>query len=180
MRSSSWLHLLKVASLRQTRRGSRFVRVNHWANAYVAKEGLIDGDAARALRYRKQIGTGDVAIFAESHVKHDGHATTADRAVEELTRDLEFFNADVVIATGQRTGDAVTDNELATVAGARGLPVVVGSGVAGENVGRILAQARDVIIGSAPEENGVWLNPVEQGRVVTFMDVVRLLRGKGA
>ena len=30
----------------------RFIRVNQWANAYVANEGFIEGQAAEALRYR--------------------------------------------------------------------------------------------------------------------------------
>ena len=32
--------------------GAAFVRVNQWANAYVANEGLIEGPAAKAARYR--------------------------------------------------------------------------------------------------------------------------------
>ncbi len=43
--------------------GARFIRVNQWTNAYVANEGLIEGEAARALRYRRQIGAEDVAIL---------------------------------------------------------------------------------------------------------------------
>ena len=43
------LHALAVASAA----GARFVRVNQWANAYVANEGLIEGAAARAMRYRE-------------------------------------------------------------------------------------------------------------------------------
>src|SRR5262249_4572999 len=42
------LHALAIASAA----GARFVRVNQWANAYVANEGIIEGAAARALRYR--------------------------------------------------------------------------------------------------------------------------------
>lgn len=34
----------------------RFVRVNQWANAYVANEGIIEGQAAHAARYRSRIG----------------------------------------------------------------------------------------------------------------------------
>jgi len=156
--------------------GARFIRVNQWANAYVANEGLMDGDAGRALRFRRQIAADDVAIFADSHVKHGAHAITADRSIEELTRDLEFFDADVVIATGQRTGDAVTDAELATVSGATGLPVIVGSGVTEDNAARILSQARGTIIGSSLKEGGVWWNPVDQARVRSFMARVTALR----
>lgn len=32
--------------------GAGFVRVNQWANAYVANEGFIEGEAARAMRFR--------------------------------------------------------------------------------------------------------------------------------
>lgn len=156
--------------------GARFIRVNQWANAYVANEGFLDGDAARALRYRKQIAADGVAVFADSHVKHGAHAVTADRSIEELTRDLEFFDADVVIATGQRTGDAVTDEELGTICGATGLPVIVGSGVTAGNVARILSQAHGVIIGSSLKEGGVWWNPVDRTRVETFMTEVNGLR----
>lgn len=111
-----------------------------------------------------------------THVKGGAHAVTADRSIVELTRDLEFFDADVVIATGQRTGEAVTDEELGTICGATGLPVIVGSGVTAGNVARILSQARGVIIGSSLKEGGVWWNPVDRTRVETFMTEVNALR----
>src|SRR5262249_21866447 len=66
--------------------GAAFVRVNQWANAYVANEGLIEGEAARALRFRSAIWAQDVMIFADAHVKHGAHAIVADRSVAELTR----------------------------------------------------------------------------------------------
>jgi membrane complex biogenesis BtpA family protein len=156
--------------------GARFIRVNQWANAYVANEGLVEGEAARALRYRAAIRAEDVAIFADSHVKHGAHAIVADRDVTELTRDLEFFDADAVIATGRRTGDAADLGELETIARATRLPVLVGSGVTQANVADILARAQGVIIGSSLKEGGVWWQPVEESRVAAFMAVVQGLR----
>ena len=152
--------------------GGSFVRVNQWANAYVANEGLKEGDAARVLRYRAAIRADDVAIFADSHVKHGAHAIVADREVSELTRDVEFFDADAVIATGRRTGDPADPDELATIVGATRLPVLVGSGVTPDNVGAILQQARGVIIGSSLKQDGVWWRPVERARVEAFMAIV--------
>ncbi|MGM1332315.1 BtpA/SgcQ family protein, partial [Klebsiella michiganensis] len=35
--------------------GADFVRVNQWANAYIANEGFIEGAAAKALRYRSML-----------------------------------------------------------------------------------------------------------------------------
>jgi membrane complex biogenesis BtpA family protein len=156
--------------------GARFVRVNQWANAYVANEGLIEGEAGRTLRYRATIGARDIAIFADSHVKHGSHAIVADRSIQELTRDLEFFHADAVIATGQRTGDAANPDEVRTIGDATSLPVLIGSGVTGANVESLLEVAEGVIIGSSLKAGGVWWNPVEQERVVPFMQIVRAVR----
>ena len=162
------IHALAVAKAAD----AQYVRVNQWTNAYVANEGLIDGDAGRVMRYRASIGATDVAIFADSHVKHGAHAIVADRSIVELTRDLEFFDADVAIATGHRTGDAVDLGELETIAGATALPVIVGSGVTIDNVGAILERAGGVIIGSSLKEGGVWWERVDQQRVQQFSDVV--------
>lgn len=156
--------------------GASFIRVNQWANAYVANEGVIEGDAARALRYRAVLHANDIAIFADSHVKHGSHAIVADRSVAELTRDLEFFDADVVIATGQRTGDPADLHELETIGGVTTLPVLVGSGVTIDNVAAILERSAGVIIGSSLKHGGVWWEPVDQARVVAFMEVVSDLR----
>ena len=160
--------------------GAAFVRVNQWANAYVANEGFIEGEAARALRFRSTIGAKDVMIFADAHVKHGAHAIVADRSVTELTRDLEFFDADAVIATGRRTGDAADLTELEEIALATRLPVLVGSGVTTDNVGEILERAEGVIIGSSLKTNGVWWEAVDQQRVTAFMRKVADLRGGAA
>jgi len=158
--------------------GARFVRVNQWANAYVANEGFVEGEAARALRYRAKIGARDVAIFADAHVKHGAHAIVADRSIGELVRDVEFFDADAVIATGQRTGDAATTEEIGTVRAGTALPVLVGSGVSHANIDTILPLVDGVIVASALKEGGVWWNRVDIARVKTFMVRVRALRQK--
>jgi membrane complex biogenesis BtpA family protein len=156
--------------------GAAFIRVNQWANAYVANEGLIEGEAARALRFRSAIGARDVMIFADAHVKHGAHAIVADRSVTELTRDLEFFDADAVIATGRRTGDAADLSELEEIAHATRLPVFVGSGVTMDNVSEILRRAEGVIIGSSLKTDGVWWGAVDTQRVAAFMKKVIELR----
>src|SRR5207344_443984 len=87
------MHALAVAKAA----GAVFVRVNQWTNAYVANEGLMDGKAGAASRYRSWLRAKDVAIFADVHVKQGAHAIGAHRTRAELTRDAEFFDADAVI-----------------------------------------------------------------------------------
>ena len=159
--------------------GARFIRVNQWANAYVANEGFIEGPAGEAARYRAWLHARSVKIFADVHVKHGAHAIVADREIGEMARDAEFFDADAAIATGQRTGDAASLDELKTICAGTSLPVLVGSGVTPDNVGAILEHADAVIVASYLKHDGVWWNPVDPTRLATFMAAVAVARGVG-
>jgi hypothetical protein len=153
--------------------GAGFIRVNQWANAYVANEGFMEGKAGAAMRYRAQIMAREVKVFADVHVKHGAHAIVADRSIPEMARDAEFFDADAVIATGQRTGDSATLEELAAIAGGTALPVLVGSGVTPANVGDIFTIADAVIVASWLKRDGVWWNAVDPDRLAAFMKEAR-------
>lgn len=153
--------------------GADFIRVNQWANAYIANEGFIEGAAAKALRYRSQLRAEHIRVFADSHVKHGSHAIVADRSIQELTRDVDFFDADAVIATGQRTGDSATLDEIDEIRAATALPLLVGSGVTPANVCQILGRTQGVIVASALKVDGVWWNDVDLERVKHFMAVAQ-------
>ena len=149
--------------------GASFIRVNEWANAYVANEGFIEGRAGEALRFRARLRQDQIRIFADSHVKHGAHAIVAARTIEERTRDLAFFDADAVIATGQRTGDAANPDEIRTIRNATHLALLVGSGVNESNITQILSLTEGVIVASSLKEGGVWWNPVDPARVKSFV-----------
>ncbi|RWA69038.1 BtpA/SgcQ family protein [Mesorhizobium sp.] len=148
--------------------GAKFIRVNQWANAYVANEGFMEGRAAEAMRYRSALRAEHIKVFADSHVKHGSHAIVADRSIAELTRDLAFFDADGVIATGQRTGNAATIEEIEEIAAATHLPLLVGSGVDKTNVVEILKRTSGVIVASSLKAGGAWWNRVDIERVRAF------------
>ncbi|WP_433136687.1 BtpA/SgcQ family protein [Actinomadura nitritigenes] len=145
--------------------GAGFVRVNQWANAYVANEGIIEGQAAHATRYRSRIGANPVKIFADVHVKHGAHAIVADRTLAEQTEDAEFFGADVLIATGSRTGDAAALDEVEGIAAHTTLPVVIGSGISAGNVRELLPACDGVIVASSVKDNGRWWGRVDAAKV---------------
>ncbi len=149
--------------------GADFIRVNQWANAYVANEGFMEGRAAEALRYRALLRAERVKIFTDAHVKHGSHAIVADRSIPELTRDLAFFDSDCIIATGQRTGNSATIEEIEEIGSATHLPLLVGSGVTEANIVEILARTNGVIVASSLKEGGVWWNPVDPARVRSFV-----------
>jgi hypothetical protein len=163
------LHALAVASAA----GARFVRVNQWANAYVANEGIVEGAAAAALRYRRELEAHDVSIFADAHVKHGAHAIVQDRPIAELVRDVEFFCADAVIATGQRTGHAADLDYIGAIRAATSLPTLVGSGVTPENVADVLGVVNGVIVASSLKQGGGWWNPVDPARAKLLVERAR-------
>lgn len=124
-------------------------------------------------RYRSQLRAEHIRVFADSHVKHGSHAIVADRSIQELTRDVDFFEADAVIATGQRTGDSATLDEIDEIRTATALPLLVGSGVTPANVCQILGRTQGVIVASALKVDGVWWNDVDRERVKHFMAVAQ-------
>lgn len=141
--------------------GAQFVRSNQWVNAYVANEGFIEGRAGLVTRYRHAIGADHVTVWADVQVKLGSHAITADRSLEEQARDAAWFDADVLIATGTRLGDAPREAQLRAVRAATSLPVIVGSGVRTDNLADIVPHADGAIVGSSIKSGGVWHGHVD-------------------
>lgn len=156
--------------------GLDFVRVEGFVFGHVADEGWMDACAGPLLRYRRQIGAGHIAVWADVKKKHAAHALTADVSLAETVRAADFFAVDGVIVTGEATGRETSFDDLAAARGATGLPVVVGSGVTAENVASMLAQADAVIVGSALKAGGHWSAPVDLERVKVLAAAVRSAR----
>jgi len=156
--------------------GAKWVRVNQWVNAYVANEGFLNGPAPEAMRYRAMIGAKDVAIFADVHVKFGAHAITEDRSIGEQATDAEWFDADVLIATGTRTGSPTQPGEVEDVRSGTNLPVIIGSGMTPEQIPALMAVADGAIVGQWLKEDGFWWNPVDPHRVEKLMSAIRKIR----
>ncbi|MDM8531097.1 BtpA/SgcQ family protein [Anaerolineales bacterium HSG25] len=158
--------------------GLDFIRAEGFVFSHVADEGLIDGQAAKILRYRKQIGADDILVLTDIKKKHSSHAITADVDITEVAHAAEFFLSDGVIVTGVATGTSASLDELTRVKASVDIPVLVGSGVTIDNVDDYLAIADGLIIGSYFKENGHWTEPVSLKRVETFMKHIYKLRSK--
>jgi membrane complex biogenesis BtpA family protein len=149
--------------------GLDFVRVEGFAFAHVADEGIIESSAAALLRFRRHIGAERVQVWADVKKKHASHALTADVGIGETAAAAEFMRADAVIVTGSATGECPTVADVAAVRGRCGLPLYLGSGVTAENLEPFYAGADGFIVGSALKEGGRWSGVVDPGRVERFM-----------
>lgn len=142
--------------------GATFVRANQWVNAYVANEGLLEGRAGMITRYRHAIGADQITVWADVQVKLGSHAITADRSLTEQAKDAAWFDADALIVTGTRLGDAPAPDHLRTVRAATGLPVVAGSGVRAGNLADIVPYTDGAIVGSSIKSGGVWRADIDR------------------
>lgn len=157
--------------------GAEFVRVENFAFAHVADEGLMPtADAGPLLRYRRQIGADAVRIFADVKKKHSSHAITVDISLDEAAAAAEFFGADGVIVTGSATGQPTSPEDVATVRQAVKCAVGVGSGVTPPTLPALWPHADVFIVGSCFKRDGVWFNPVDPARVRELVATARRLR----
>lgn len=148
--------------------GAAFLRVNVLMGTSATDQGLIQGQAHRLLRRRRELSSG-VKIFADVLVKHArplGRDDAAESARELLGRGL----ADVLIVTGRATGREPDEEELVRVKEAAGdSPVLAGSGVRPENVSRILTVADGAIVGTSLKTDQQTEQAVDIERVRALM-----------
>ena len=150
--------------------GSHFIRVEGFAFASIADEGIMDvADAGPLLRERRRIDADNIAILADIQKKHSSHALTADLSIGDHARGADFMGADGVIVTGNHTGHAVDIAQLREVRGATELPLLVGSGVTPGNIKEIFQFADAAIIGSSIKQDGNWANAIDSNRCQELM-----------
>ena len=149
--------------------GADFVRVEGFVFAHVADEGVIESCAGDLLRYRRTIGAEKVLVFGDIKKKHSAHAITADVPLTETARAAEFFLVDGVIVSGIATGLPASREEVADVATAVRVPVLVGSGITAANLAAY-SSAHGFIVGSSVKQGGMWCNPLDPDAVRALAD----------
>jgi hypothetical protein len=148
------------------------IRVNVHTGAAWTDQGLIQGQAHRTLRERRQLGS-DVAILADVLVKHAQPVAPADPAV--VAREtVERGSADGLVVTGPATGAAVDLERLrAVVEAVPGTPVLAGSGVTPESLPAILDVAAGAIVGTWLKDGGRTDAPVDADRAALLVASAR-------
>ncbi len=156
--------------------GARWIRVNVLASAYVADQGILQGEAARLCAYRKQLGT-DTAILADFLVKHAVPLAPID--VAAAARDLaERSGAAGLVLSGARTGEPIDVALFDTVRAAVGaFPIWIGSGLSPANAAALWPRCDGAIVGTWCKRGGRVTAPVDVARV---RRLVQALRSAGA
>lgn len=153
-----------------------FVRVEGFAYAHVADEGVIEADAAELMRRRAFLRAERIEVWADIKKKHSSHALTADLSLRDVAEGALYFMADGVVVTGGMTGQPASPAELDAIAD---LPIrrVVGSGVTVANAHEYARRADALIVGSSLKAGGDWRGDVESSRVEALVAALRALAG---
>jgi len=157
--------------------GGTFIRAENFVFAHVADEGLmLEADAGRLLRYRREIGAEHIRIFADVKKKHSSHAITADVDIAQMAQAAAFYGADGVVVTGSATGEPVAVDDVRAVRASVPLPLAIGSGITPENLPALWETGDVFIVGSFLKRDGKWHEPIDGDRVEALMRVVERLR----
>lgn len=149
-----------------------FIRVNVLTGVMATDQGLIEGEAHKLLRYRRELGS-DVKILADVLVKHArplGSVNLTNAVQDTIERGL----ADAVILSGWATGSPPTleDLELAKAA-ANDTPVFIGSGANWENIATLMQAADGAIVSSSLKRHGRREQTIDPIRVSQFVEAAR-------
>ncbi|MEB3278158.1 MAG: BtpA/SgcQ family protein [Lyngbya sp.] len=152
--------------------GAQFIRVNVLNGVMATDQGLIEGNAHRLLRYRRELGS-DVKILADVLVKHAtplGSAHLSAVVQETIERSL----ADGIILSGISTGSPPSWEDLELARQAAGpTPLFIGSGANWENIPKLIQSADGVIVSSSLKRHGRIDQPIDPSRVRQFVEVMQ-------
>lgn len=158
--------------------GASLVRVNVHTGACLTDQGIIEGEAAHTLRYRRLLNADAIQILADVQVKHA--APLAPRPLTSEVEDtLKRGRADGVIVTGTATGAPISVEVLREVAAASGgKPVWLGSGVTPQSLASLAPYAQGVIVGTWLKRGGKVEAPVDPVRVRELSERWRELQAR--
>lgn len=154
-----------------------FIRAEAFVFGHVGDEGYLESSAPELIRRRFHLGAERIKTFVDIKKKHSAHAITSDITLADTAKAAEFFKADGVIITGMHTGDPPGAQDIKEVRKHVKCAVLVGSGVSAENLHEFQPWSDAIIVGSSLKVDGQWQNPLDKGRLKTFIERRNQLEG---
>lgn len=150
--------------------GARFIR-EVTTGLYESDMGLWNTDAAGLLRYRRNIGADNVAVFM--NVTPEFASQIGQRSVGQLAKSAVVSSlADAILVSGPMAGAGPDLENLRSAKEALGgeASVLINTGAKSGTVADFLKVADGVIVGSDLKVDGYTWNPVDSDRVSAFLN----------
>lgn len=143
--------------------GASYIRVNVLSGTAVTDQGIIEGQAADLMRYRKTLGVEHIKVLADVRVKHA--APLAKRPLQDEVEELvQRAGADAVIVSGTGTGKPTDPSHAEEVKRYAGdTPVLIGSGADAKSIPQLKGACDGFIVGSAAKPGGKINEAVDYG-----------------
>jgi membrane complex biogenesis BtpA family protein len=156
--------------------GACFVRIKVYCGAVVSVGGIVEGNAAETLAFRRAIGADHVAIAADVYDRTS--APLGDMPIA-LLADLAHRHgqADALVVTGDSVEDSLSRIREVKTAVPSAI-VFAGGGTTAENVGAFLAAGDGVIVGSSVKDTGGFVGRIDRARLEIYMRAAEAARGR--
>jgi uncharacterized protein len=158
--------------------GAAFIR-EVVTGVYESDMGLLAPDAARLLRYRRQLNAENVAVFM--NITPEFASSIGTRDIATTARSVRVSSlADAILVSGPMAGAEPSVEAVREAKRGCGdeTPILANIGVKSTNVREFLAVADGAIVGSDLKVDGGTWNPVHPERAKRFMTEVRAARGR--
>jgi len=168
-----WDDLAALAVAKAT--GAAFVR-GVFRGVYAGEMGLLNLNAADALRYRAMLDASEVKlVFVLRPILCQ---TVAPRDLESEVKDILWgAKPDGFALSGPIPGEAPSFDELKGVKKlAKDLPVLMNNGATKQNIGQVFSVCDGVVVGTHLRVDNVSWKPFDAQKVKEFMDVAKQYR----
>ncbi len=168
-----WDDIAALAVAKAT--GAAFVR-GVFRGVYAGEMGLMNLNAADAMRFRRQIDADDVRVMFM--LRPIAARAVGERSLEADVKDAVWASKpDAFALCGPIPGEAPTVKELElVVSNAKEAPVLMNNGANPGNIADVLAVCNGAVIGTHLRADRKSSNPFDPDRVKSFMEQVNALR----
>jgi membrane complex biogenesis BtpA family protein len=159
---------------------AQFVRIKVYVGAMVKAEGVLEGCAEEAIRYRSSIHAEQIAILADVHDR-TGTPLGEMSLLEAAQGAALFGRADGLILTGRSIQESLAMlNEVRN--SSLDVPLYLGGGANKDNIHDVLENADGVIVSTAFKRKGGWSRDSlqedwDREKITTFMKYVKTGEG---
>ena len=136
--------------------------------------GLLAPDLGALAGYRRAIGAGHVALFA--NITPEFSRSVAGRSVAERAAAASYLGVDALLISGPAAGVDARTSDLREAKEAADVPVLANTGVKHETIEEVLSIADGAIVGTSLKVDGHTWNRVDPERVSDMMRRVRDVR----
>ena len=147
-----------------------------FTGVYASDFGLWNTNCGEVVRRQHRIGAKHIKLLF--NIVPEAAVYIGGRKIEDIAKSTVFNNLPDALCVSGLTAGAETDSSvLKSVKAVVGdTPVFANTGVRLANIEQQLSAADGAVTGTTFKKNGVFFNPVDQGRVKEFMDKVKDFR----